>query len=88
MNTANFEKVIVVLDNLQHANVIEKYAIGGAFAATLHNEPISTIDLDIFFILAEKSDSLILSLERIYEYARQNDFSSWPVAFTIPSTSR
>ena len=75
MNTANFEKVITVLVELQNANIIEKYAIGGAFAATLHNEPISTMDLDIFFILAEKSDSLVLSLERIYEYARQNDFS-------------
>lgn len=75
MKLANFEKVIDVLDNLHDANIIEKFAIGGAFAATLHNEPISTIDLDIFFLLKEKSDSLILSLDKIYEYARQNGFS-------------
>ncbi len=75
MKLANFEKVIEVLDNLHNANIIEKFAIGGAFAATLHNEPISTIDLDIFFILKEKSDNLILSLDKIYEYARHNGFS-------------
>jgi hypothetical protein len=75
MNTANFERVTAVLDDLQNANIIQKYAIGGAFAAILHNEPISTIDLDVFFFLAEKSDSLVLSLEKIYEYAKQHDFS-------------
>jgi hypothetical protein len=75
MNTASFEKVIDVLNAMQNANIIEKFAIGGAFAATLHNEPISTIDLDIFFILQEKSDSLILSLDKIYEYSRKNGFT-------------
>lgn len=75
MNLANFEKVIAVLDNMHNANIIEKFAIGGAFAATLHNEPISTIDLDIFFLFKEKSNSLILSLDKIYQYATENDFS-------------
>ena len=75
MNLANFEKVIAVLDDMQSSNIIEKFAIGGAFAATLHNEPISTIDLDIFFLFKEKSESLILSLDKIYEYANQNGFS-------------
>lgn len=75
MNTANFEKVIEVLQDLQTKQIIEKYAIGGAFAATLHNEPISTIDLDIFFFLKEKSDSPILSLTKIYEFANENGFA-------------
>ncbi|HQU83068.1 MAG TPA: hypothetical protein PKY59_08095 [Pyrinomonadaceae bacterium] len=74
MNIANFEKVIGVLQDLQTQQIIEKYAIGGAFAATLHNEPISTIDLDIFFFLKEKSDSLILSMSKIYEFAKENGF--------------
>ena len=43
------DEVIRVLDDMQNAGIIEKYAIGGAFAAILHYEPISTIDLDIFF---------------------------------------
>ncbi len=75
MNTANFEKVIEVLLDMQAKSIIEKYAVGGAFAATLHNEPISTIDLDIFFFLAEKSDSPILSLNSVYDYAQINGFS-------------
>ena len=75
MNTANIEKVIEVLDDMHTANIIEKFAVGGAFAATLHNEPISTIDLDIFFLFKEKSESLILSLDKIYDYAKQNGFS-------------
>lgn len=75
MNTANFENVIEVLQDLQVKQIIEKYAIGGAFAATLHNEPISTIDLDIFFFLKEKNDSPILSLSKIYEFAKENGFA-------------
>lgn len=75
MNTANFEKVIAVLEDMQTAGIIEKYAIGGAFAAVLHDEPISTIDLDIFFFLAEKSESPILSLKAIYDYAREHGFT-------------
>lgn len=75
MNLANIEKVIAVLEDMQNAKIIEKFAIGGAFAAILHNEPISTIDLDIFFFLAEKSDSPILTLEAIYDYAKAQRFS-------------
>jgi hypothetical protein len=75
MNTASFEKVIEVLNAMQTANIIEKFAIGGAFAATLHNEPISTIDLDIFFFFNEKSDSPILSLSKIYAFATENGFT-------------
>jgi len=75
MNSANFEKVIAVLEDMQNGNIIKKYAIGGAFAAVLHNEPISTVDLDIFFLLTEKSDSPILSLTAVYDYAKTRGFS-------------
>lgn len=75
MNLADIGKVIDVLRDMQSENIIEKFAIGGAFAAILHNEPISTIDLDIFFLLTEKSDSLILSLDSVYEYAGKHNFS-------------
>lgn len=75
MNTANFEKVIEVLQDMQTKSIVEKYAVGGAFAATLHDEPIATIDLDIFFFLAEKNDSPILSLTAVYDYAGAEGFS-------------
>ena len=73
-STANLDKVLGVLEAMRNAGIIEKYAIGGAFAAVLHNEPISTIDLDIFFFLAEKSESAILSLSAIYDYAKNHGF--------------
>ena len=50
MNVANLGDVIAVLEDKCDRAIFEKYAIGGAFAATLHDEPIATIDLDIFFI--------------------------------------
>lgn len=75
MNLANIEQVISVLEDMQSENIIADFAIGGAFAAILHNEPIATIDLDIFFLLAKKSDSLILSLDSVYKYAKRHNFS-------------
>lgn len=68
-------EVLGVLEEMKRAGIIEKYAIGGAFAAILHYEPISTIDLDIFFFLAEKTDSPILSLNAIYDFAKEKGFS-------------
>ncbi len=70
-----FDEIISVLEDMKRAGIIEKYAVGGAFAAILHYEPISTIDLDIFFFPAEKTASPILSLNAIYDYARTRGFS-------------
>ena len=71
----NIGVTLGVLDEMKREGIIKKYAIGGAFAAILHYEPISTIDLDIFFFLNEKNDSPILSLNAIYEFARAKGFS-------------
>ncbi len=57
---------------MRTGGIVEKFAIGGAFAATLHDEPISTIDLDIFFLFKEIPETGLLSLERIYDFARLN----------------
>lgn len=72
---ANLGSVLGVLEEMKNVGIVEKYAIGGAFAAILHYEPISTIDLDIFFFLREKSESPILSLTAIYDYAKERGFS-------------
>ena len=93
----NIDKILGVLDEMKRAGIIEKYAIGGAFAAILHYEPISTIDLDIFFFLSEKNDSPILSLNAIYDYAKEKGFSfdhefiniyGWLVQFVEASHSQ
>ncbi|QQS32098.1 MAG: hypothetical protein IPM50_10485 [Acidobacteriota bacterium] len=90
-------EVLSVLNEMRQAGIVDKYAIGGAFAAILHNEPISTIDLDIFFLFKEKQSSLVLSLDSIYEFARARGFSfdhefvnihGWLVQFVEASQSR
>lgn len=75
MDSAGIEKVIAVLDDMQTVGIIGPYAVGGAFAATLHDEPISTIDLDIFFLLSSGGDETVLSLAEIYDYAKAKGFS-------------
>jgi hypothetical protein len=72
--STNLGAVIDVLEEMQDAGIISNYAVGGAVAAILHSEAISTVDLDIFFFLAEPPKGLILSLEKIYDYARKNSF--------------
>jgi hypothetical protein len=67
--------VIEALEEMQAEGIIGKYAIGGAFAAILHAEPIATLDLDIFFLFKEKQPGPILSLERLYEFAKNRGFS-------------
>jgi hypothetical protein len=76
MSVTGIGQVIAVLNDMQTKKVISQFAIGGAVAAVLHNEPISTIDLDIFFFLAEKDDSPLVSLTAIYDYATANGFPS------------
>ena len=75
MDVANIGKVIGVLDDMTQEGVIQQFAIGGAFAAILYDEPISTIDLDIFFLFAGTPSDSILSLSAIYDYAKKRGFS-------------
>ena len=74
-SSKNIDAILGVLEEMKQTGIISKYAIGGAFAAILHYEPISTIDLDIFFFLSEKNDSPILSLNAIYDFAKRKGFS-------------
>lgn len=94
--STNLGAVIGVLKDMQTAGIISDYAVGGAVAAILHSEAISTVDLDIFFFLGEPPTGLILSLEKIYDYARRNGFSfdqdfinirGWLVQFVEASRS-
>jgi hypothetical protein len=96
MNIADFGKVIAVLEDMCDRGIFEKYAIGGAFAATLHDEPIATIDLDIFFIFSKTQNTSIISLSEIYDYASESGFSfdhefvniyGWLVQFVESSTN-
>lgn len=83
------EKTLQVLNRMEADGVIERYAIGGAIAATFYVEPVSTFDLDIFFTFAG-AENKFLSLAPLYEYLAALGYQSigeaieiegWPVQF-------
>jgi hypothetical protein len=83
------ENTLTVLNKLQDNGIIERYAVGGAVAATRYIEPIQTFDLDIF-VMFPISQSGLISLSPIYEYLKQLgytpegefvDIEGWPVQF-------
>ncbi len=83
------EKTLAVINQLEQEGLIERYAIGGAVAATRYIEPIQTYDLDIFVVLPVSPSGLI-SLTPIYAYLTQRGYTpqgegiiieDWPVQF-------
>ena len=75
---------------MQADGLIERYAIGGAIAATFYVEPISTFDLDVFFSVAAGADDKFLSLTPLYDYLAAAGYEAlgeaveiegWPVQF-------
>lgn len=70
----NWSAVIDVLNDMHARGIIAKYAVGGAMAGILHDEAISTVDLDIFFFFTKPQSRLVLSLEEIYDYSREKGF--------------
>lgn len=63
-----------VLHEMKEKGIIGDYAVGGASAVAFYTEPISTKDLDIFFLFDPPQTGLILSLEPIYTYCREKGF--------------
>lgn len=59
------EKTLEVLNRLEAAGLIGRYAIGGAIAAAYYVEPTVTYDLDVFSVIP--SDSMLIDLSPIYE---------------------
>jgi len=87
-------KALEVLIRMEADQVIGKYAVGGAVAASLWIEPGTTFDLDIF--VAWENTGSILSLEPVYEYLRGKGYDShnpdgaiivegWPIQFLPPT---
>lgn len=85
----HMEKTIAVINQLESEGLIQRYAIGGAVAATRYIEPIQTYDLDLF-VLLPVSPSGLVSLTPIYTYLAQRGYApqgegivieGWPVQF-------
>lgn len=58
------EKTLEVLNRLEAAGLIGRYAIGGAVAAAYYVEPTVTYDLDVFTVIP--GTSLLIELSPIY----------------------
>jgi hypothetical protein len=67
------EKTLRVLNDLERAGVVSRYAIGGAMGATFYVEPVLTFDLDVFIVLPATSGGL-LTLSPLYESLRARGY--------------
>ncbi|MBV9492856.1 MAG: hypothetical protein JOZ54_01320 [Acidobacteria bacterium] len=68
----NFEEAVAALNDLKARQVVAEYALGGAMALLFWSEPAATFDLDVFVILDQPG--LLVSLEPIYSWARENGY--------------
>ncbi len=90
------QEVIATLNRMRDDGVIERYAIGGAVGATFYLEPISTLDVDVFVAFEASSQNVLLDLQPIYNYLKQQGgvverkyivLSGWPVQILPPTNA-
>src|SRR5688572_29250797 len=86
--------VIIAINQMEADRVIDRYAIGGAVGATFYLEPVSTLDVDVFVLLASPGGSALLSLTPVYDYLLPRGYraegeyvhiGNWPVQFLPPA---
>ncbi|MGH9363732.1 MAG: hypothetical protein ACRD1B_00500 [Thermoanaerobaculia bacterium] len=63
-----------VLNELERAGVIRRYAIGGAVGAIFYMEPFLTYDLDVFVVLSRTTGGL-LTLAPLYQALKQRGYA-------------
>jgi len=62
------------INGLKNEGVIREYAIGGATAVLFYAEPARTYDVDVFVLLAQSASQTLLSIDGLYDWARQRGF--------------
>ncbi|HZF00529.1 MAG TPA: hypothetical protein VE344_01395 [Methylomirabilota bacterium] len=77
------QAALKVINEMQGAGVIQKYAIGGAVAATFYIEPTATYDIDIFIPFENLPGSSFASLEQIYKYLSDRQYKMVGAHFLI-----
>jgi len=91
----SIKATLETVNRMQNDGVIDRYAIGGAVAATFYLEPMATLDVDIFVSLPHKAPGVLVSLSPIYEYLTSRGYriereyisvGDWPVQFLVPAT--
>jgi len=88
------QEAIAVINQIQADGIIERYATGGAVAATFYLEPVATIDLEIFVLFKANPNSLIINPQPLYDYLIERGctmegeyvmIAGWPVQFLPPT---
>jgi hypothetical protein len=68
------EQTLQILNELERAGVLGRYAIGGAMGATFYVEPVLTYDLDVFVVLPQTPGGL-LTLAPLYQALRKRGYT-------------
>jgi hypothetical protein len=63
------QKTLAILNELEAAGLVERYAIGGAMAAFFYAEAVVTEDLDAFVLF--KTSGGLVTLTPIYDFLKQ-----------------
>lgn len=88
-------QVISVINQMEAAGVVARYAIGGAVGATFYLEPVATLDVDIFVAFRHRPGHVVVSPRPIFDYLTARGgvvegeyivLAGWPVQF-LPATS-
>lgn len=91
----SLERIFPILNAMEAAGVIGRYAIGGAVGAIFWLEPMYTKDLDVFVMLPTSSGGTPLSLSPVYDYllprgyqprGQHIEMEGWLVEFVPPGT--
>jgi hypothetical protein len=89
----SIREVISILNAMETAGVINRYAIGGAVGATFYLEPVATLDVDVFVAFRTAPGAVILDPRPILDHLKDRGFSmdgeyvvicGWPVQFLPP----
>lgn len=64
----NFRRVFEIINEMQAAGIVERYAIGGAVGATFYLEPVSTLDVDVF--IAFSSSGLLVDPSPVFDWLK------------------
>ena len=63
------QKTLAILNELEAAGLVERYAIGGAMAGFFYAEAVVTEDLDAFVLI--KTSGGLITLTPIYDFLKQ-----------------
>jgi hypothetical protein len=93
---SSMRDAFAVLNQMRDKGIFEKYAVGGAVAASILMEPMTTADIDIFVTLKAPEGSKLISLEPLYNFLLKKGakkegqyivYAGWPLQFLPADTS-